>query len=146
VEIVEVGAGATHDLRRRVLRDGDGRAVVFAQDADAATVHLAAADPDGTIVAVVTLTPEPCARRPGAPALHLRGMAVEPERQREGIGRRLLAGAVVRARRGGYAVLWADARDTALAFYGSAGMTVVGDGFVNELGLPHHLVVLDLAP
>ena len=152
VEVTEVDAVATHDLRRRVLRDGDGRAVVFPQDSDPATFHLAVTDPTGrgggagAVLAIVTLTPEPCAARPDRPALHLRGMAVEPARQREGIGRRLLAAAVDRACRDGYAVLWADARDTALRFYGTAGMAAVGDGFVNELGVPHHLVVLDLAP
>jgi hypothetical protein len=41
-------------------------------------------------------------------------------------------------------VLWANARDTALGFYVSYGMHVVGDGFVATPGLPHHVVVLDL--
>ena len=43
--------------------------------------------------------------------------------------------------------LWANARDTALGFYAAAGWSVVpGSEFVSaETGVPHHVIVKDLA-
>ena len=39
-------------------------------------------------------------------------------------------------------VVWARARDTALAFYLDHGFTVEGDGFIDEqTQKPHHLIV-----
>jgi hypothetical protein len=39
-------------------------------------------------------------------------------------------------------VVWANARDRALAFYEREGFVVVGDGFVDATTqLPHHVVV-----
>ena len=144
LEVTEISVERTYDLRRRVLRDGDATAAPLPQDDQPGAFHLGALTDLGAAVGVASLAPEPCPVRPGARAVRLRGMAVEPARQGEGIGRRVLDAAVDRADRRGYAVLWANARDTALGFYERAGMTVVGDGFRDERGLPHHVVVLDL--
>ena len=58
----------------------------------------------------------------------------------------MLDEAVARAQREGNEVLWAWARDSALAFYLRAGLEVVGDGWMSaETLLPHHDVVVDLA-
>ena len=75
--------------------------------------------------------------------MQLRGMAVDSEVQRTGAGRVLLEAAIERLRSEGAEVLWANARDSALAFYERMGMEVVGEGFVSaETALPHHVVVL----
>ena len=43
--------------------------------------------------------------------------------------------------------MWANARDTALAFYEQAGFETVGDGFITpDTALPHHLVIRRLPP
>jgi GNAT superfamily N-acetyltransferase len=146
VSVVEVQVAATHDLRRRVLREGTpSDAVELAGDHDPATVHLAAVDVGDRVIGVATSIERACPRRPGAAARQLRGMAVDPAHQCRGIGRVLVDALVARARAGGATVVWANARDSAGAFYVRLGFTVEGEGFVtDDTALPHHVVVLDL--
>lgn len=143
--MTEVAAGATHELRRRILREGRGDADVHFPEDDAAGVfHLAAVE-DGLIKGVVTVLPVATPRRPGRRAWRIRGMAVDGGHQRAGVGTRLLDAVTVRARAAGIEVLWAHGRDTALGFYESRGWAVEGDGYLSE-GIPHHTVVVDLGP
>lgn len=140
----QVEAGATHDLRRRVLRGHlPGASVEYPGDDSPETVHLAVEDADAAVVAIATTFPEATPHRPGARATRLRGMAVDPRWQGRGVGARLLEAVVDRARRDGYEVLWANGRDVAAGFYARHGWEVVGEGF-EAIGLPHHVVVLDL--
>lgn len=144
LRVVELDAPATHDLRRRVLRTHlPDTSVDFPEDLLPGTVHLGVVDESGTVVAIATLTPEPTPLRPGATALRLRGMAVDPDRQGAGVGALLLDAVVARAKNGGYTTLWANGRDDALGFYERHGWAVVGDGFTS-VELPHHVVMLDL--
>jgi phosphoribosylformimino-5-aminoimidazole carboxamide ribotide isomerase len=138
VRVVELTAEQTHALRRAVLRRADPEAsVVFECDHDPATFHLGVVD-DGVVIATSTWVPAP-------PSAQLRGMAVEPSRQGEGLATGLLEAAYERLRALGVEQLWAHARDTALSFYTRAGFTVVGEGFVTpDTGLAHHLVTLSL--
>jgi GNAT superfamily N-acetyltransferase len=142
--VVELEAEGTHDLRRRVLRDHmPGADVANPEDAQPGAVHLGVVDGEGRVTAVATVFPEPTPHRPGRPAARLRSMAVDPDRQGQGLGALLLDALVARARQEGHQVLWANGRDTALAFYQRHGWEVVGEGFVS-VGLPHHVVLLDL--
>jgi GNAT superfamily N-acetyltransferase len=91
----------------------------------------------------------PGARWPGpatvaAPAWQLRSMAVRADRRGAGIGRLVLDRAVVAAREGGAATLWAEARTVALPFYVRAGWGVVGDEWVKPGVGPHRWIVLPL--
>jgi GNAT superfamily N-acetyltransferase len=142
-----VPAEATHGLRRRVLREGRADAVVvFPEDHVPGAFHLCVTEGDGgPVIAVASFSPGATAARPGRRAFRLRGMAVEPAWQGRGVGRVLFRAAVDRLRASGAEVLWANSRDSALDFYRCLGMEVVGEGFVTEIGLPHHLVILDLA-
>ncbi len=127
-----------------MLREGrPDTEVDFPGDHVEGAFHLGAMDRAGVPVAVVSLSPEATPHRAGRRALRLRGMAVEPALQGTGVGRALLAEAVLEARQRGYEVVWANVRDTALDFYGRAGWQVVGEGF-ESVGLPHHVMVLDL--
>ncbi len=138
---VELPATATHDLRRRVLREGrPAAAVEFDGDEDPGTLHLGLEDGD-ELVAVSTWLWRPCPVSPTAADRQLRGMAVEPARQGTGVGAELLAAGVSRAWADGATTVWANARDTALEFYRHRGFEVVGDGFVDQAtGLPHHVI------
>jgi GNAT superfamily N-acetyltransferase len=144
LRVVEVGAARTHDLRRRVLREGmENKGVNFPSDHHPEALHLAVVDGD-VIVAVASYTPESTPLRPGARAVRLRGMAVEAAWRGRGVGRLLMRVACERLRGAGFDLLWANARDSALGFYEGLGMEVVGDGF-DSVGLPHHVVVRALA-
>ncbi|MBW3669234.1 MAG: GNAT family N-acetyltransferase [Actinobacteria bacterium] len=136
---------ATHDLRRRVLRDGRADSnVVFAEDGAPGAFHLGVFMGD-RLVGVASFSPEPTPYRPGAVAWRLRGMAVDASVQGQGAGTALLDEAVRRVRASGAWVLWANGRDSALGFYERHGWVVHGEGFVTgEVDLPHHVVVFDL--
>ncbi|HET7530061.1 MAG TPA: GNAT family N-acetyltransferase [Mycobacteriales bacterium] len=131
-------------LRHAVLRPGRPvTASVYAQDE--AAVHLGAWD-EGLLVGCATVFPDPW---PGpdpaadAGAWRLRGMAVEPTRQRTGVGRLVLTAAVRAAREAGAPLLWANARTAALPFYAAAGWVVAGAEFITpDTGLPHRPIVL----
>ena len=136
---VEVDATDTHDLRRRVLRDGDDDApLAWAGDDDPRTFHLAIRDAAGTVLAVSTWLAQP-------PDTHLRGMATDPDHAGHGLGSLLLAAGIDRCRARGDAAVWANARLTALGFYEGAGFAIVGPAFVtSDTGLPHRRVRLEL--
>lgn len=145
IAVVEVPAEATHELRREVLRSGRPDADVnFPEDHVAGAFHLGARASDGTLLGVASFSPRDAEHEPGRRAYQLRGMAVLEAHQGLGVGRRLLDEAVARLRNAGAEVLWANGRDSALGFYERWGMRVVGDGFVNPAGIPHHVVVFDL--
>jgi len=144
--IVEVTAADTHDLRRRVLRVGTPSThVTYDQDDTAGTLHLGVSRA-GHVIAVSTWTPQARPGEPPAPldaAVRLRGMAVEPAMQGQGVGAMLVGDGIERAWASGARVVWASARDTALPFYRRLGFTVVGDVFIDAAtGLAHHLIVL----
>jgi GNAT superfamily N-acetyltransferase len=145
VHVEAVPVAATYGLRRKVLRGGRADAdVAFPEDDRPGAFHLGAFT-GGRLVAVGSFSPEPTLLRPGRRAVRLRAMAVDPDHQGRGVSRILLEDGVARLRAEGAEVLWAQARDTALRFYRRFGMEVVGDGFVvPELGIPHHVVVMDL--
>lgn len=142
--MVEVDAEATYELRRRVLRGGRPAAEVrFPEDQAPGAFHLAVAE-DGRPVAVATFLPEATPHRPESRSARVRGMAVEPRLQRAGLGRLILEAARERLRRDGFEVLWANGRDSALDFYRRLGWQVVGEGFVDDSGIPHHVVLTDI--
>lgn len=141
-----LGAEDTHDLRRRVLRDGRPESVAFPEDDRPGAFHLGVRETAGQLVAVASFSPEETPYRPGRPAVRLRGMATDRACQGQGIGRRLLEDAVTRLADDGIEVLWANGRDSALGFYQRLGFKVVGDGFLAgpARDIPHHVALLDL--
>ncbi|MDP8991513.1 MAG: GNAT family N-acetyltransferase [Actinomycetota bacterium] len=138
---MEIDAESTYDLRRRLLREGRSDAEVdFAEDHLPGAMHLGVVDDQGALVAVASFSPRPAPHRPGARAVQVRGMAVEPQLQRNGLGRLLLEEGAERLRPRGAEVLWANGRDSVLGFYQRLGWQVVGEGFVFA-GVPHHVVM-----
>jgi predicted GNAT family N-acyltransferase len=138
MDVVEISAVDTHDLRRRVLRDGTASdVVVFDGDDLPTTFHLGIRHGDD-VVAISTWLRRPLPGAPDVPAHQLRGMATAPELQGGGLGSRLLAAGVSACRDRGSELVWAHARSTALAFYERHGFTVCGDEYVDPTtGLPH---------
>jgi GNAT superfamily N-acetyltransferase len=134
--IVELGpAAATLALRGRVLRDGRPHEG-FPEDGWPESFHVLARAGD-EVVGVASFIP----RDDG---WQLRGMAVAPEVQGQGVGRALLETAYEQLRSRGATRAWANGRDTALGFYERLGWQVVGDGFVMGTGIAHHRIQLEL--
>lgn len=148
MHVTRIDASDTHDLRRRVLRDGTASdVVVFDGDDEPATMHLAIRSSDGDIVAISTWLALACPDDPVVPAHQLRGMAIEPGLQGQGIGTLLLAAGIDRCAALGDGVVWAHARSTALDFYLRRGFTTYGDEYVDPTtGLAHIDVRFDVAP
>jgi GNAT superfamily N-acetyltransferase len=143
--VTEAAVDEILPLRARVLRVGtpstDPR---LAEDDAPGAFHLAGRL-DGELLACVSFCPQPTPWRPDAVAWRFRAMAVDTVRQGGGLGRAILGDGIERVRAAGATVVWANARDSALGFYGSMGMAVVGDGFLDAAtALPHHVVLLDL--
>jgi ribosomal protein S18 acetylase RimI-like enzyme len=144
VEIHHIRAVDTYDLRGRVLRDGNLAAARVADDDLPGARHLGARQ-SRQLVGVASFYPRPCPCETDVAAVQLRFMAVDPATQGRGVGRALLDHAIRELRQQHVRLLWANGRDTALGFYTHLGFTVLGDGFIHEPGLPHHLITLDLS-
>lgn len=65
----------------------------------------------------------------------MRQVAVEPERQRSGLGRRIVEAFEAEAVRRGYGEIVLNAREAAVPFYVSLGYEVTGE--LIEVGIPH---------
>jgi GNAT superfamily N-acetyltransferase len=116
-------------LRHAVLRPGHPmEAACFDADSDATTRHFGAFVPaSGENVCCVSCMR---ARREGADAWQVRGMATRGDLVRRGIGHALLSFAVAALRaEDGPRLLWCNARTTALAFWEREGWTIASDVF-----------------
>jgi GNAT superfamily N-acetyltransferase len=141
VTVRQVPVTVSRPLRNRVLRP-HRLDDVPAYDADPGAIHLAAFL-DDAVVGCATIFPSPSTDDPSA--WQLRGMAVDPARQGEGIGRAVVAAAIAVARGAGARQLWANARVSALAFYEATGWQPRGEVFVHgDSGLPHKVITLAL--
>ena len=123
------------DLRWAVLRQGLPRAeAIFVGDEDDSTLHVAAFHGNQT-VGCATLH---LSQLDDLPTWQLRGMAVHPDFQRRGVGRRLLEGLdALLARDGQTLRLWCNAREPAVGFYRGMGWTVFSERFHIETAGPH---------
>ena len=142
--VVELTPEETHPLRLAVLRfDTVTKNVVFPEDTWPGAFHLGVRLSD-ELVGTSSWVPRD---HHGQPGVQLRGMATSRRLQGSGLGGILLNAGCERAAAGDAVVVWARARDAALAFYLRHGFEVEGDGFIDEATqLPHHLVVLHLHP
>jgi ribosomal protein S18 acetylase RimI-like enzyme len=127
------------ELRYRVLRApiGRSRAEVTAPD-DLEALHVIAQESDAASPLVG------CVRFDFASG-RLRGMAVDPMRQRQGIGQRLVRALEAQVQRRGVREITLHARATAVGFYERLGYRVRGEPFV-EVGLEHREMIKELIP
>lgn len=145
--VVSITTQQTYDLRQRVLRAGTPSSVVeFAGDDDLTTRHLGV-ELDGDIVAITTWFDQPCPDAPDLIGVQLRGMATDPAThvRGRGLGSMVLRHGIELAAERGAAIVWANARDSALDFYLAHGFRVSSDGFITpDTVLPHHRILLHL--
>ena len=96
--VVVVAPEDTHDLRRRMLRQhltGPEADVEYPADRLPGTLHLGVRD-GGEVVAIATFSRESAPGHPEVVAARLRGMAVDPARQGQGLGAALVEEALRR--------------------------------------------------
>lgn len=139
VELEEVTFGGKRyrealTLRERVLRAPLGVQWTEAEiQAEPADRHFVVLD-DGQLVACVVV------KDLGDGRVKVRQMAVEPERQGEGIGRRLLLGVEETLAAEGRREVVLHAREVARGFYQRLGYAESGESFL-EVGIPHRMMV-----
>ena len=118
-----VSAEDCYKLRESILRPGQPKENwTFESDGDSRTIHLAMKNGDNNIVGVVSLLPE---AKEGFP-WRLRGMAVQEENRREGIGQELLNELCSKVCEG----IWCSARKRVQEFYLKNGFETFGEEFM----------------
>jgi GNAT superfamily N-acetyltransferase len=130
------------DLRHKVLRAGLPREEgIFKEDDWPTTLHAGAFAGERN-VGCATMMRE---AYKGQPAYRLRGMAVDPDFHRHGIGRRLLDLLETRVRETEHtSLLWCNARTPAVPFYKSMGWKVVSEEFDIPTAGPHFVMVKEM--
>ena len=130
------------DLRHKVLRAGLPRSEgIFKEDDLPTTLHAGAFAGERN-VGCATMMRE---AYKGLPAYRLRGMAVDPDFHRLGIGRKLLELLESRVRETKHTtLLWCNARTPAVPFYKSMGWRVVSDEFDIPTAGPHFVMIKDV--
>jgi len=135
VDVEQVPVFLVLPLRQRVLRPHQRLADV-GFEGDTTGTHFAAFEASSVIVGVVSLITEP-PDASGARCWRLRGMATDPPRQRQGVGRALMAGLLDFVARSGGGAIWCNARLHAVGFYELFGFVASGEVFEEpEIG-PH---------
>lgn len=118
-------------LRYEVLRRPLGLAYTPEQlAAEYAEIHLAAFDVQGRLVGYLNLSPLP------GGYVKMRQVAVAPEAQRCGIGRKLVENSEQLAKELGFSVMTLHARESAVPFYARLGYETLGGRF-EEVTIPH---------
>ncbi|MFN3597594.1 MAG: GNAT family N-acetyltransferase [Rubricoccaceae bacterium] len=153
-----VSASTVRPLRTRVLRPAfpPGTFATYPEDTAVETLHVAATDDAGEVLAVATFYPEPPpaslrtvlpagAFRPGA-SWRLRGMASAEAVRGQGHGAAVLrAGLEAIAARAGH-FLWCNARTGAIGFYTRLGLRAEGPEFdIAGVG-PHRVMWTPVTP
>ena len=135
LQIKLVPAGEVLALRAAVLRAHKPVSEsLYAEDDAPDTFHVAAYE-DGALVGCGTGLRKGHGACPTA-TYQLRGMAVSPVSQGQGVGRAVLAEFEAEAVRRGAVAVWCNARKTAESFYAGCGWVATGPIF-EEVGLPH---------
>jgi len=149
MELRELDADDVRPLRTRTLRPNypDGETKAFEGDDAEDTHHYGLVDDDDTPVAVVTYIRLAPPDDLGQPAVRLRGMAVDQDHRRRGLGTRLLQNSLTRlaVAEPDLTVVWCHARTSAADFYEEHGFERHGGEFDIE-GIGPHIVMWRAMP
>ena len=122
----------TYSVRHPVLRSGRPiEDCAMPGDDDATSLHLGCYH-NNRLTGVVSLMNNEATFQDQPHAYQLRGMAVLPTAQGQGLGSQLLVAAQDALRQAGNTRVWAQARIAAVPFYEKHGWQVVSDAFEIE--------------
>jgi len=128
IEIKRIAAEETHDIRHMVLRPGRPiNECVFEGDTALQTFHLGAFMKQ-KIVGIASFMVDDHTKFNGK-QIRLRGMAVLPKSQGQGIGRELVLHGEQLVKERDFDILWFNAREIALGFYKNLGYAIEGNAF-----------------
>jgi len=145
MDIRPIAAAETRQLRQQVLRPSQRPdEQVYPKDDAPDTAHVGAFR-DGVLVGVATVLGEPPPGETDARAWRLRGMAVLPGTQRQGVGRALVEFCVAHVRAQEGDLIWCKGRTSARGFYEALGFRVAGEEFDLPVSGPHFIFRRSLA-
>jgi|GEM_PF-1069004 len=132
------------DIRHQVLREGQPRSsCYYPEDSYKNTLHFTASK-QGKIIGSASVYKESHPDFSLRQSWRIRGMAVLPVLQGEGIGRLLLESCINHAIKMKGDVIWCNARNNAVKFYKQSGFKIIGDEFeLPDIG-PHFLLAKNL--
>ena len=137
IQLKLICAKDTYMVRHPVLRKGlPIETCSFDRDDDSKTMHLGA-NVNNKLVGVLTIL------RNTSDA-QLRGMAVLPEMQKQGIGHQLILEAERHVKKMGLSLLWMNARLAAIPFYERCGYQKQGHIFNLPYGGDHYKMIKHL--
>jgi GNAT superfamily N-acetyltransferase len=143
-EIREVSTVDTFALRHSVLRPHQSiDDCQYPGDNETTTFHVGAVK-DKTIIGIATVLRDVESRYQkfdSEQQMRLRGMAVAPDQQGQGIGRAILNSCLEIAQQRDCRVFWCNARLIAVDFYLAAGFQILNDETFEIEGIgPHHVM------
>lgn len=142
-EVEAVDVDVVRPLRMDVLRPGQEEdAVAYKTDLCETAEHFVVRD-EGKVIGICSLHCEnrvaglPPHRTPG---IRIRGMAVDADKRRQGVGAALLARVTERATELGAQEIWANAREKAISLYARQGFKTLSSEFeIPDIGI--HVVM-----
>jgi GNAT superfamily N-acetyltransferase len=137
-----ISAAVARPLRAAVLRPGQSPERQRYPGDDAEQTLHAGAFAGAELVGVATLALEPPPGGDDPRAWRLRGMAVSPNQQGRGLGRRLIEACIEHAYRHGGSQIWCLGRTGAAPFYRSLGFALLGAEFDLPESGPHYVMQL----
>ncbi len=143
LRVALVDPTVTLPLRQQVLRPHQSVEDIADETPEAPDVLAVAAfvtDQRGAeeLVGTAIVLPEPLPDLPGRPGgWRLRGMATATDYRDRGVGAQVLGRVIETVRDRGGLVLWCNARVRAQPFYERAGLTVIGEPWVDPQIGPH---------
>ncbi|MFO7744928.1 MAG: GNAT family N-acetyltransferase [Psychroflexus sp.] len=144
IEFKYISSSETKDLRHLVLRQGKPRNSCDMQgDELKSTIHIGAFL-NSRCVGVLSLFLSKTHKLPNLSQYQLRGMAVDPQYQRQNIGRELVLYSEGELNKKNVDVLWCNAREIAVGFYKKLNFEVISDQFqIADVG-PHFVMAKKL--
>ena len=137
-------AAATRPLRQSVLRPNQPSSeLTYPGDDLKTTKHLAVKNHAGAIVSVASIYPEAQPDSLDQGGWRLRGMATNPDSRALGLASQLLAACREHIIQEGGAVLWCNARESAMEFYRKNQFRIIGERFEIEGIGPHYVMRRD---
>lgn len=132
-------------LRRKVLRPEAtvDRDVAYRQELAGDAYTCAVTDGD-TVIAIGTVMRDGHPNGSDSNDWRVRGMAVDPDQQGNGLGAVVLDHLLAHASAVGASVVWCNARQAAVGFYERHGFVRRSDLFHAAGGRPHYLMDIDL--
>ena len=129
IEIIYISSEATKDLRQLVLRKGKPRHTCdWEGDKLKSTKHIGAFI-NSKCVGILSLFENKSNAIREQNQYQLRGLAVHPDHQGKGIGRKLIAFSEYELNQSGIEILWCNARVSASEFYKKLNFEIISDQF-----------------